>query len=64
MNIYIVIADRVLLGMDGFFSKINLGSQIRVFIFGISLWIAWGDPDMTGNQWSITLELPHISKVI
>ena len=61
---YFIWIDQVLLGVDGFIRDPRLGSQFRVFCFGLNIWIAWGDEDPDGNGYNIWTGLPRISEVL
>jgi len=54
----------VLLGLDGFIHDPAMGSQVRVFCFGLNIWWAWGDNDPDGNGYNIWLGLSKISEVL
>jgi len=64
MNMYLVINDKVILGIDAYFTKGKLGSQVRIYLFGIMLWTAWGDHDIKGNYWKIHWGFPSINTII
>ena len=61
---YLIFAGRVILGMDGFIKDPQMGSQFRLFCFGLNIWVAWGDSYSDGNGYKIWLELPLISEVL
>ena len=61
---YLIWKDQVLLGLDGFIRDTLMGSQIRLFCFGLNIWIAWGDVDPDGNGYNIWTGLPSINEVL
>jgi len=61
---YLIWKDLVLLGLDGFIRDQQLGSQFRLFCFGLNLWVAWGDKDPDGNGYNIWLGIPKSSEVL
>ena len=61
---YLIWKDRVLLGLDGFIHDTLMGSQIRLFCFGLNIWYAWGDVDPDGNGYSIWTGLPKTKEVL
>ena len=61
---YLILRQRVILGIDGFIKDPDLGSQIRVFCFGLNVWVAWGDRDHDGNGYNIWTGLPPINQVL
>ena len=60
---YLIWKDRVLLGLDGFIRDPQMGSQFRVFCFGLNIWIAWGDVDHDGNGYNIWSGLHRVNEV-
>ena len=42
----------------------KMGSQFRLFCFGLNIWCAWGDVDPDGNGYNIWTGLPRISEVL
>ena len=61
---YLILVDRVIFGVDGFIKDPQMGSQFRIFCFGLNVWIAWGDISPDGNGYNIWLGLPVISEVL
>ena len=61
---YWICQNRVILGVDGFIRDPQMGSQFRLFCFGLNIWIAWGDVDPDGNGYNIWTGLPRISEVL
>ena len=61
---YLILRQRVILGIDGFINDPVLGKQIRICCFGLNMWWATGDRDIDGNGFSISLEFPPHWKVI
>ena len=61
---YLILLNRVILGVDGFMRDPQMGSQIRLFCFGLNIWIAWGDVDPDGNGYNIWTGMPRISEVL
>ena len=61
---YLICRDRVLLGLDGFIKDSMMGSQIRIFCFGLNIWWANGDIDPDGNGISIHLGMPYAREVL
>jgi len=61
---YFVWKDLVLVGLDGFIRDPQMGSQFRLFCFGLNIWCAWGDVDLDGNGYNIWLGIPKISEVL
>ena len=61
---YWICHNRVILGADGFIQDQILGSQIRLFCFGLNLWWASGDKDSDGNGLSFHLGLPNVNEVL
>ena len=61
---YLICRNRVILGVDGFIQDQILGSQIRLFCFGLNLWWANGDKDPGGNGLSLYLGLPRTNEVL
>ena len=61
---YLIWKDLVLLGLDGFTRDPQMGSQFRLFCFGLNIWCAWGDVDPDGNGYNIWTGLPRISEVL
>ena len=41
-----------------------MGSQLRIFCFGLNVWIAWGDVCLDGNGYKIWTGFPRISEVL
>jgi hypothetical protein len=50
--------------MDGFIKDPVMGHQVRIFCFGLNIWIAWGDQQPDGNGYKIWLGLPKVFEVI
>jgi len=61
---YLIFMGRVIFGVDGFIRDPQMGSQFRIFCFGLNIWVAWGDSYSDGNGYKIWLELPLISEVL
>ena len=61
---YWICRNRVILGVDGFIHDPKMGSQLRIFCFGLNIWIAWGDIDSDGNGFNIYTGLPSIHEVL
>ena len=60
---YLILVDRVIFGVDGFIRDPQMGSQFRLFCFGLNIWIAWGDIDPDGNGYNIWTGLPRVNEV-
>jgi hypothetical protein len=56
---YIVLKERMILGVDWFIRDPQLGSQFRIWFFGINIWWASGDVDSSGNGYTFTLGFPY-----
>ena len=61
---YLILRQRVILGIDGFINDPVLGSQIRIWFFGVNMWWAASDRDNDGNGFKISLGLPFHWKVM
>ena len=61
---YLILMSRVILGIDGFINDPVLGSQLRIWCFGLNMWWATNDRDNDGNGFNISLEFPPYWKVI
>jgi len=62
---YWILIDRVILGVDGFIrGPLQIGSQLRIFCFGLNVWIAWGDIHTDGNGYKLWTGFPRISEVL
>ena len=61
---YLIWRDLVLLGLDGFTRDPQMGSQIRLFCFGLNIWVAWGDIDHDGNGYNVWTGLPRVNEVL
>ena len=61
---YLILMQRVILGIDGFINDPVLGSQLRNWGFGLNMWWATNDRDNDGNGFNISLEFPPYWKVI
>ena len=61
---YLILMQRVILGIDGFINDPVLGSQLRIWCFGLNMWWATNDGDNDGNGFNISLEFPPYWKVI
>ena len=61
---YLILRQRVILGIDGFINDPVLGSQLRIWCLGIAIWWARGDRDNDGNGFNISLGLPFHWKVL
>ena len=61
---YLIWRDQVLLGVDGFIRDTSMGSQIRIFCFGLNIWWASGDIDPDGNGFSCHLGLHKVREVL
>ena len=62
--IYLILLNRVILGVDGFIKDPQMGSQFRLFCFGLNVWIAWGDIHTDGNGYKLWTGFPRISEVL
>ena len=50
--------------MDGFINgPRHMGSQFRIFCFGLNIAVMWGDRDPDGNGYEIFLRLLKINEV-
>ena len=61
---YLILRQRVVLGIDGFINDPVLGSQLRIWFFGINMWWAIDDRDNDGNGFNVSLGLPFHWKVL
>ena len=61
---YLILRQRVILGIDGFINDPVLGSQLRIWFFGVNMWWAIDDRDNDGNGFNISLGLPFHWKVL
>ena len=61
---YLILLNRVIFGVDGFIKDPQMGSQLRIFCFGLNIWIAWGDVNLDGNGYNIWLGWPKLSEVL
>ena len=61
---YLILRQRVILGIDGFINDPVLGSQLRIWFFGVNIWCAIGDRDNDGNGFNVSLGLPFHWKVL
>ena len=61
---YLILRQRVILGIDGFINDPVLGSQLRIWCFGINMCWSKGDVDKSGDEHSISLGLPFYWKVL
>lgn len=61
---YLILASRVLLGVDGFINDHILGSQVRVWIFGLNIWWSKGDKDPDGDGFEYYFGFPHINTIL
>ena len=61
---YLIWRDRVLLGLDGFILDQTMGSQFRLFCFGLNIRWAKYDKDPDGNGFFIRLGLLRANEVI
>ena len=61
---YLILRQRVVLGIDGFINDPVLGSQLRIWCFGLNMWWATNDRDNDGNGFNISLGLPFHWKVM
>ena len=61
---YLILRQRVVLGIDGFINDPVLGSQLRIWFFGINIWWAIDDRDNDGNGFNVSLGLPFHWKVL
>ena len=61
---YLVLMNRVIFGVDGFIRDPQMGSQFRLFCFGLNIWIAWGDVNSDGNGYNIWSGLPKVNEVL
>ena len=58
MKMYLILMNRVILGVDGFLNDRLLGSQFRIWFFGLCYYKAWGDEDPKGNLATFELNFP------
>lgn len=61
---YLIFKNRVVLGMDGFIKDPIMGHQVRIFCFGLNIWVAWGDKEPDGNGYNIWLGFPKTLEVM
>ena len=61
---YLILRQRVVLGIDGFINDPVLGSQLRIWCVGRNIWGATGDRDNDGNGFNVSLGLPFHWKVL
>ena len=61
---YLILMNRVVLGVDGFINDQLMGSQIRIWFFGLCYYKAWGDKDPDGNGYNIWLGLSKVNEVL
>jgi len=61
---YLILRQRVILGIDGFINDPVLGSQLRIWCFGLNIWWATDDRDNDGNGFNVSLGLPFHWKVL
>ena len=61
---YLILVDRVIFGVDGFIKDPQMGSQFRLFCFGLNIWIAWGDTSPDGNGYNIWTGLLKVNEVL
>ena len=61
---YLILRQRVILGIDGFINDPVLGSQLRIWFFGLNIWWAIDDRDNDGNGFNVSLGLPFHWKVL
>ena len=61
---YLILRQRVILGIDGFINDPVLGSQLRIWCFGLNIWWATDDRDNDGNGFNISLGFPPHWKVM
>ena len=61
---YFVWGNLVILGVDGFIRDPQMGSQFRVFCFGLNVAMSWGDIDPDGNRTSIYWGLQRVYEVL
>ena len=61
---YLILRQRVILGIDGFINDPVLGSQLRIWGFGLNKWWAIDDRDNDGNGFNVSLGLPFHWKVL
>ena len=61
---YLILRQRVILGIDGFINDPVLGSQLRIWCFGLNMWWAIDDRDNDGNGFNISLGFPAHWKVL
>ena len=63
---YLILMNRVILGADGYMNArhASLGSQIRIFCFGLNIAVFWGDKDPDGNGYEFHLGLYKINEVL
>ena len=61
---FLIFHNRVILGVDGFIQgPYHMGSQLRIFCFGLNFAIMWGDKDPDGNGYEFYHGLPSINEV-
>jgi len=61
---YLILGSKVILGLDGFIRDQVLGTQFRLWFFGINIWYATGDKDVMGNGFALSFGLPNINQVL
>ena len=61
---YLILRQHVILGIDGFINDPVLGSQLRIWCFGLNIWWASKDINNDGNGFNISLGLPFHWKVL
>ena len=62
---FLIFLNRVILGVDGFINGPHqIGSQFRLFCFGLNIIVMWGDNDPDGNMIDCHLKLYNINEVL
>ena len=61
---YFISKNRVLLGLDGFIRDPQMGSQFRLFCFGLNIWWAFDDKDPDGNGFKLVFGLLKYYEVL
>ena len=61
---FLIFHNRVILGVDGFIQgPLHMGSQLRIFCFGLNCAVSWGDIDPDGNGFDVYYGLQKVNEV-